>query len=219
MFTKTTASIAALMVAATPALAATATATTDLNLRAGPGPDFEIVGVIAGSDQAEVEGCLDEANWCKVSYNGQEGWAYGEYLSGNVETAVAITEVPTVRYVHTETVETPNENEGIAAATGGVTGGAVLGALIGGPAAVAAGAIIGSVVGADAVEPKTETVTYITEHPVEPVYLEGEVVVGAALPPTVEVYEVPETQYSYINVNGQTVLVEPENRSIVYIQR
>lgn len=28
-----------------------------------------------------VEGCIDSANWCKVSSGDVHGWAYGDYLN------------------------------------------------------------------------------------------------------------------------------------------
>ncbi|QDC10157.1 DUF1236 domain-containing protein [Oceanicola sp. D3] len=213
MFKKLTLSAAALCVAATPMLAAQATATTDLNLRSGPGPEFEVIGVIAGLDQAEVEGCLDGGAWCEVTYDGQTGWAHRHYLSGSATEATKVTTTRTVTYMK------EGGNEGAGAAAGAVTGGAIAGSLIGGPAAIAAGVVLGANAGSDAVpEPETKTVTYVTENPVEPVYLDGEVVLGAGVPEDVEIYPVPESDYSYLNVNGQDVLVK-EDRTIVYVYR
>ena len=53
----------------------------------------------------------------------------------------------------------------------------------------------------------------------DPVYLEGEVVVGATLPETVELREIPDYEYRYVYVNGVPVLVEAETRQIVRIVR
>ena len=53
----------------------------------------------------------------------------------------------------------------------------------------------------------------------DPVYLEGEVVVGAGLPETVQLRPVPDYEYNYVYVNGQPVLVEPQSRRIVYVVR
>lgn len=38
---------------------AMATATADLNVRSGPGPQYPAVGFIAVGDAASVDGCLD----------------------------------------------------------------------------------------------------------------------------------------------------------------
>ncbi|MCY1248581.1 hypothetical protein D9M72_620260 [compost metagenome] len=61
--------------------------------------------------------------------------------------------------------------------------------------------------------------TYVTANPGETVYLDGEVVVGAALPQTVAVRRVPDYNYDYVSINGQPVLVEPATRRIVYVYR
>ncbi|MFY0633077.1 MAG: DUF1236 domain-containing protein [Vannielia sp.] len=213
MFKKLTLSAAALCVAATPMLAAEATATTDLNFREGPGPEFAVVGVIPGLEQAEVEGCMEDGAWCKISYNGETGWAHRSYLSGSATEATKVTTTRTVTYTR------EGGNEGAGAAAGAVAGGAVLGTIIGGPAAIAAGVVLGANAGGNAVPaPETRTVTYVTENPVDPIYLDGEVVLGAGIPEDVTIYPVPESEYSYLNVNGQDVLVR-EDRTIVYIYR
>ena len=56
----------------------TATAAAELNLRAGPGPDMEIIDVIPADGEVTVEGCLESANWCRVTLDGTTGWAYGD---------------------------------------------------------------------------------------------------------------------------------------------
>jgi hypothetical protein len=69
------------------------------------------------------------------------------------------------------------------------------------------------------VTPPDEVRTYVVENRTDPVYLEGEVVVGAGLPETVELVEVPDYEYRYRYVNGQPVLVDPATRRIVYVYR
>jgi uncharacterized protein YraI len=78
MSIKSMVSAAAVMAAAVApdAFAATiATATADLNIRSGPGPEYSVIGVIEDNDQATIIGCIDGSLWCQVSYNGREGWA------------------------------------------------------------------------------------------------------------------------------------------------
>jgi len=208
-------SIAALT--AGPLMAATpATAVTDLNLRAGPGPQYEIIGVIAGQDQATVDGCLEQSNWCKVSYEGQEGWAYGEYLTGtfgDVEGAVIQPEAEVV--VGRVTYDDSKDAE---AFLGAGTVGAVAGALIAGPVGAAMGGILAGSAGA-AAQPDERVVTYVRANTLDPIYLDGEVVTGAILPETVELAEIPDSELRYVYVNGQPVLVDPSERTIVYIIR
>lgn len=199
------------------AQSAEATATTDLNLRAGPGPNFEIVDVIAGDDTVTVSSCLETANWCEVTYNGTTGWAYGNYLNTQVNGESVVL------YENREAVDvqiTTYEGDGASAAGGAAAGGAA-GALVGsllGPVGTAVGAAVGADIGADAAVSDT-AVTYVVENRNEPVYLEGEVVVGAGIPEEVELYEIPDSDYMYRYVNGVPVIVEPQERRIIRIVR
>jgi uncharacterized protein YraI len=205
------------------ALAQTAaTATTDLNIRAGPGPEFPVVGVIGASQQATVHGCIEGGRWCQVSHNGVEGWSYSDYLVasfGGTSETIVLTERPPDA-VPMVTYETTASTEGTGAIAGGATG-AVAGAIIGGPVGAAVGGAAGAVAGGaiETITPPPEVVTYVEQNRIDPVYLEGEVVVGAALPETVVVREIPNYEYRYVYVNGQPVLVEPESRRIVYVMR
>ncbi|MFD1343925.1 DUF1236 domain-containing protein [Litorisediminicola beolgyonensis] len=204
--------------AAAPVSAAmTASATTDLNLRAGPGPQYAVQSVIPAEGAVDVAGCLEAGEWCEVTYDGTSGWAYSAYLTTPVENEPVVIYQNTDR-VKVETVTYDNTTEeAVGAASVGAWGAAVGSLIVGGPAAAAAGAVIGAAVGAESVP--EETVTYVTANPVEPVYLNGEVVVGAGIPDTVTLYEVPDAQYQYVNVNEQYVVVNPENRRIVRVIR
>lgn len=193
----------------------TASAVTDLNIRSGPGPDYPVIGVIRSSDQAVVEGCIEGSQWCRITYGGRQGWAYAQYLRMQVAGAPVILSerraeagVPVVTY----------ERRPGAATAGTAVGGAVVGALVGGPIGAVVGGTIGAAAGAT-VEPPVEVHRYVTANPLPPVNLEGEVVLGAGLPATVEVRPVPGYQYHYTYVNSVPVLVEPESRRIVYIYR
>jgi hypothetical protein len=61
--------------------------------------------------------------------------------------------------------------------------------------------------------------SYVVNHPVAPVYLNGEVVTGAGLPETVALAPVPGSEYEYAYVNRVPVLVEPDTRQVVYVYR
>ncbi|UWQ57146.1 DUF1236 domain-containing protein [Leisingera caerulea] len=192
-------------------------AVTDLNLRAGPGPHHEIIGVISADGSVDLEGCLEESNWCKVAYDGADGWAYGEYLTGAVTekfVPVVAKESPvkfnTVTYTTTETGE--------ADAAMGALGGAITGGLIAGPAGVVAGAVAGSLAGEAAV-PDEKVVTYVRSNATEPVYVQGEVVTGVMIPEEVELTAVPDSEYRYVYLNGLPVLVEADDRTVVYVVR
>ena len=203
--------------AAAPAMAeVTAKATTDLNLRAGPGAWHEVVGVIPAEAEATVTACYSEVNWCEVSHDGTSGWAYGEYLVVG-ETAVAIVAPEVVEQPETYTITRleVDDQSNVAAATGAGWG-AIAGALIAGPA----GAAIGSVAAAGLADSEVgpEVTAYIETNPVEPVYLNGELVTGAIVPDEIQVYEYPDnTKWAYLNINGQPVVIETETRRIVTI--
>ncbi|WP_425070798.1 DUF1236 domain-containing protein [Sagittula sp. S175] len=218
MLKKLTLATALTAVSAAPLMAAVAASTTtELNLRAAPGPQAEVLAVMPQDAMVDIEGCTT-TDWCKVSFDGTEGWAYSPYL---VNTT---TPEPTVVYQNIETmpgitvIEGDNTVDNAMDATAGAAVGAGAAALlVGGPVAIAAGAILGAAGGASA--PDEQTVTYISQNPVEPVYLNGEVAVGAGIPEGVEIYSVPDTEYAYVNVNDAPVVVNPENRRIVYIVR
>jgi uncharacterized protein YraI len=188
-----------------------ATASTDLNLRAGPGPTYPILSVIPATQGVVVDGCLAEGSWCRVSHDGTDGWASGDYLTSMVEAPV---------YANRErlAVRTLTYETGPSATIPGGVAGAVAGALLGGPVGAVIGAGIGMGIGSN-VTPEERVTTYVRSNPVDPVYLEGEVVVGAGIPETVTLSEVPESEFYYAYVNGVPVLVERENRRVVYIVR
>jgi uncharacterized protein YraI len=190
-----------------------AVATTDLNVRAGPGTEFQVIGVIGGGQPVAIQGCVENAKWCSIGLEGGDGWVYSDYLAADVSGQQVIVterpaefEVPTVVY------------EGPPAAVPGAVGGAIAGAVIAGPVGAVVGGVAGAAVGA-AVDPPREVQTYVTSHPIDPVYVEGEVVVGATLPEAVQLAQVPSYEYSYVYVNGVPVLVEPGSRKVVYIVR
>ncbi|GAD56874.1 DUF1236 domain-containing protein [Limimaricola cinnabarinus] len=198
----------------------TATAAAELNLRAGPGPDMEIIDVIPADGEVTVEGCLESANWCRVTLDGTTGWAYGDYLTVQMAEAPE----PVVLYenrseLEVETVTYDNEvNNAAATAAGAATAAAGAAVLAAGPVGILGAAAIGAALG-DGATPNEQTITYVRENPIDPVLLEGEVVVGAGIPQEVELSPIPDAEYSYLYVNGTPVLVEPEERRVVYIVR
>lgn len=211
----TAAGLTAALLSGTAALAAfTATATTDLNIRSGPGPQFDVVGAIANSDTATVNGCIEGSKWCQVTYNGTTGWSYSEYLAAD------FTGQRTVISMAPQTAEIPvlQNDQASTNTTVGLAGGVIAGALIGGPVGAAIGGVVGAAAGAT-VSPPPTVKTYVMENRIDPVYLEGEVVVGAGVPDTVALRPVPDYDYQYVYINGQPVLVDAGTRQIVYVYR
>jgi len=70
--------------------------TVALNLRSGPGTDYEILGVLKQGDFLQVAGRNLEGDWLKViAPGGKEGWAARSLLQVNVDmTGVAIAQAP-----------------------------------------------------------------------------------------------------------------------------
>lgn len=102
----------------------------------------------------------------------------------------------------------------------GAAGGAVTGAIVGGPVGAAVGGAVGAVAGI-AIDPPPERVTtYVRQVPLpaDRVIIQEKVVVGATLPQTVVVQEIPEDpRYAYAIVNEQRVIVDPSSRTVVEV--
>jgi uncharacterized protein YraI len=179
-------------------------ATTDLNVRAGPGPEYQVIGFLGAGQQAPLTGCLKGSRWCTVSTANGNGWVYSDYLAAEEQgQRVVITRRPAGVVVPDVTYDGP-------AAQVDTT---VTSDIVGPEDDMATDDTIGTI------QPPSEVRTYVVDHRSDPVYLNGEVVVGAGLPDNVELTEIPDYQYRYVDVNGQPVLVDPQTRRIVYIVR
>jgi len=186
------------------AMALDAVAVTDLNMRAGPGPQYPVVATIQSNGAVEIVGCLEAGNWCQVSWQGSQGWSYSEYLAVTeagqqvfVPQARTVLDIPVVAF------------EGAANVAGAAVGAAtnIAGAIVGGVAGLAASVIT----------PPDHIRTYVVDNRVDPILLEGEVVVGATLPDVVTLHPIPDYEYHYAYVNDVPVLVEPATRQIVHV--
>jgi hypothetical protein len=195
----------------------TAQAAMALNLRAGPGPAEQIISVIPADGEVTVEACLQGSSWCEVSFEGMSGWAFSDYLTVKLEgeaDPVTLYENRDRITVHTiERTDTTGES-----ALGAGTVGMLAGAVVGGPVGAAIGGLAGASAGA-ASDPGEQVTTYVRTNPVEQIYLDGEVVVGAGIPETVTLQDVPDSEFSYAYVNGVPVVVDTESRQIVHILR
>lgn len=212
--------LAATMLAGAASAQTMANAATDLNLRSAPQSTASIVGVIANGDEVSVTGCIESANWCEVTYKDQKGWAYGDYLTTKVgekpEPLYPNRQAVGVTVVEAPAADAPTEAANTAV---GATTGAAVGAVVAGPVGALVGAALGGTAG-NVATPKPEIRTYIDANPHDPVVLDGEVVVGAGVPESVTLYDIPEEpNYKYVTINGQPVLVNPADRKIVYIYR
>ena len=212
------ATLGAMLLAGTAMAQTAATATTDLNIRSGPGPQFDVIGVIPGGASATLGGCLEAGNWCQVTHEGTQGWVFGDYLTATIEgqpDPMVVTQQRTQINVPVVTYDEGNMAEG---ATVGAATGAVAGAVLGGPVGAAIGLAAGTALGTVTNVPEP-VISYVQQNRTETVYLDGEVVVGAELPETVEVTPVPDSEFGYVYVNGVPAVVEPQTRQVVHIVR
>jgi len=179
------------------------------------------MGVIGTGEAANLQGCIEGSKWCSVTTKAGDGWAYSEYLTGDFGSGVVVlSERP--REAPIEIVPAPAPSGGETGAVVGGVAGAVTGALIGGPIGAAVGGTAGVVAGGTTgtlVDPPERVREYVTSNQLDPVYLEGEVVVGAGLPETLTLQEIPDYEYRYVYVNGQPVLVDSGTRRIVHVVR
>jgi hypothetical protein len=124
-----------------------------------------------------------------------------------ITDAPAMANVNVTTYDDTSTVVNTPTGELTAYSAGGPVNG------------VFSSSLLDDVAGVIVLEPSARSVSYVQSNPVDPVYLEGEVAVGAGVPQTVTLYEIPDEEYRYANINGQTVLVETSNNAIVRVIR
>lgn len=76
----TAAAVTMLLLAGTAAAsAATAYASTTVNVRAGGGTGYPVVDVLHPGERVEVEYC--KGAWCAISQRGPDGWVNANYLS------------------------------------------------------------------------------------------------------------------------------------------
>lgn len=203
----------------------TGTATTDLNLRSGPGPEQPVIGLIKARHKAQILGCVEGSLWCQVEYRGKQGWAYSQYMSlaaggGRVVVVREPANVAGVPVVTYDGYVEPTYRADVAPVAAAITA-PVVGA--GGTGAGAIGApkptIYASTYLPPAVTPPPAVGSYVTANAAPSFTYPGEVVVGAGLPQTVVLNNVPDYRYQYVYVNDTPVLVDPITRRIVYVFR
>jgi len=166
----------------------------DLNMRAGPGSRYPVMGVLAAGQTAVLDGCLQGSKWCAVGNADNRAWINSDYVTSEFSgRRVLLTERPVDSGV--TVIETP---------------GAVM------DDELSTGSIIQDD-DADMPVPPMEVRSYVRTNAVDPIYIQDEVRTGATLPDTVILREVPGYDYRYAYVNGEPVIVSPSSRHIVYV--
>ncbi|MBG1231090.1 SH3 domain-containing protein [Aestuariivirga litoralis] len=77
---------------ASTAEARTATPTTNVNVRSGPGTDYAVLGVLPAGSRVFVGTC--SGSWCSVKLGGLSGWASASYLAATYRPPVVIVRPP-----------------------------------------------------------------------------------------------------------------------------
>ncbi len=104
-----------------------------------------------------------------------------------------------------------------ASTVGGAVTGAVVGGVVGGPVGAVVGAGVGGTVGA-AAEPPAPVITYVEHEKVPSVTTREHIVVGEAVPSTIELRTIPDhTEYRYAVVNNQRIIVDGRTHKVVKI--
>jgi uncharacterized protein YraI len=91
---------------AQPAAAAVdAYTSTSLNMRAGPGGNYPVIGRISARAPVDIRGCTNNMQWCDVSAAGFRGWVAGQRLNtryrnreANVISLGSVLGLPIVTY-------------------------------------------------------------------------------------------------------------------------
>jgi uncharacterized protein YraI len=75
----------------------TASTTTELNVRTGPGIHFEVQAVLPARASVRVLHCDEGWQWCEVDMRRLRGWVNSKYLDPSVEGRVPVVSDPTGR--------------------------------------------------------------------------------------------------------------------------
>lgn len=83
---------------ATPDTQPIASASTGINVRSGPGVNYDIAGALGAGENAEIVGKNPAGDWWEIVLpNGRQGWIYGALVSssGNVDAVAVAVNIPT----------------------------------------------------------------------------------------------------------------------------
>lgn len=63
---------------------------SQMNVRGGPGTNYNIIGAANPGDRYPVTGRNNDSTWWQINYNGQAGWVFGELVTAQNTQAVAV---------------------------------------------------------------------------------------------------------------------------------
>lgn len=88
--------LAAALVLPSVAAAVPGYATGNVNVRTGPGTQYQVIATARAGSGVEILGCLPGRAWCDVALGNIRGWASGRYVQ---EAPVVVERYATPRYV------------------------------------------------------------------------------------------------------------------------
>jgi uncharacterized protein YgiM (DUF1202 family) len=63
---------------------------SQINVRGGPGTNYNIIGAANPGERFPVTGKNNDGTWWQINYNGQQGWVFGELVTATNVQAVAV---------------------------------------------------------------------------------------------------------------------------------
>lgn len=72
--------------------AAVATVSQAINVRGGPGTNYQIIGAAQPGTQFTIKGKDPTGTWWQIDYNGSNGWLFGQLVSAQNTNAVAVAQ-------------------------------------------------------------------------------------------------------------------------------
>ena len=81
----------------------------EMNIRGGPGTDYEVVGEAVAGEEFAITGKNADGNWWQIDFQGESGWIYAPFVvaaeaEGVPVADTAMTETPIAAEEPTETV-------------------------------------------------------------------------------------------------------------------
>ncbi len=74
----------------TPTPAAEVIINTNMNVRGGPGTNYNIIGAASAGERYVVTGRNDASNWWQIDFQGQNGWVFNDLVTAQNTGAVAV---------------------------------------------------------------------------------------------------------------------------------
>lgn len=112
--------------------------------------------------------------------------------------------------------QTTNDAAATVGGTAGAATGGAVGFVVGGPIGAIIGGFAGAVIGAETAV-SINSVKYAGEHPVDRVFIEGNLDVGTRIGANVVIHEIPDDPgFGYIYANNRVYIVDRATGEIVY---